>query len=136
MKHLKEWKLFENKSDFEEIKSTLKDLCLDLTDEYYRIMIAANSVLKSPNWSLYPGRPRYILGISKEVEYFNFSDIKDVILNVKDYLGDKYMGCGVVFVGDPNRIKIDINFEDYDQLDQMFTTDEAPIVNLVIYFNI
>lgn len=133
MKYLK---IFENFSLFnayrfeDEIKSTLKDLCLDLTDEGFKIKfyIKPNTASALSNY----------MYIYKENfgKYFTFSEVIDVVLNIKDYLDDKYVSCGVVFVGNPERIKIDINWEDYDRLDQMFDTEESPIVDLVIYFNI
>jgi hypothetical protein len=124
MKYLK---IFENFYE-DEVKSTLKDLCLDLTDEGFLIRIS----------SFIPrGNPFPYLSLYKKVfDYFTFSEVIDVVLNIKDYLGDKWVSCGVVFVGNPERIKIDINWEDYDRLDQMFDTEESPIVDLVIYFNI
>ena len=126
MKYLK---IFENFSE-DEIKSTLKDLCLDLTDEGFKIKfyIKPNTASALSNY----------MYIYKENfgKYFTFSEVIDVVLNIKDYLDDKYVSCGVVFVGNPERIKIDINWEDYDRLDQMFDTEESPIVDLVIYFNI
>ena len=133
MKYLK---IFENFSE-DEIKSTLKDLCLDLTDEGFKIKfyIKPNTASALSNY----------MYICKENfgKYFTFSEVIDVVLNIKDYLGDKWVSCGVVFVGNPGRfftgsptIKIDINWEDYDRLDQMFDTEESPIVDLVIYFNI
>ena len=126
MKYLK---IFENFSE-DEIKSTLKDLCLDLTDEGFKIKFYIK-----PNTSSALSNYMYIY---KENfgKYFTFSEVIDVVLNIKDYLDDKYVSCGVVFVGNPERIKIDINWEDYDRLDQMFDTEESPIVDLVIYFNI
>lgn len=139
MKYLK---IFENFSE-DEIKSTLKDLCLDLTDEGFKILF---SKPKSVNISFFSKITSKDTGLNwfstvslykrNFGDYFTFSEVIDVVLNIKDYLGDKWVSCGVVFVGNPERIKIDINWEDYDRLDQMFDTEESPIVDLVIYFNI
>lgn len=139
MKYLK---IFENFSEY-EIKSTLKDLCLDLTDEGFKILF---SKPKSVNISFFSKITSKDTGLNwfstvslykrNFGDYFTFSEVIDVVLNIKDYLGDKWVTCGVVFVGNPERIKIDINWEDYDRLDQMFDTEESPIVDLVIYFNI
>jgi hypothetical protein len=138
MKYLK---IFENFYE-DEVKSTLKDLCLDLTDEGFKTYFY-EPVYSSPHdapaqlksWKIQIG---YFTQnqIYNDLRYFTFSEVKDVILNIKDYLGDKWVSCGVDFVGSPERIKIDINWEDYDRLDQMFDTEESPIVDLVIYFNI
>jgi hypothetical protein len=139
MKYLK---IFENFSE-DEIKSTLKDLCLDLTDEGFKILF---SKPKSVNISFFNKITSKDTGLNwfstvslykrNFGDYFTFSEVIDVVLNIKDYLDDKWVSCGVVFVGNPERIKIDINWEDYDRLDQMFDTEESPIVDLVIYFNI
>lgn len=113
MKYLK---VFENFSD-DDIISTIKDLCLDLTDEGF------NLYLSSKFFILY-----------KNFDYFTFKEVIDTLLNIRDYIGDKWVSCGVVFVGDPTRIFIDINWD--DDLDQMFNTYETPIVDLVVNFNI
>jgi len=117
MKYLK---VFENFSD-DDIISTIKDLCLDLTDEGFNLYLSSSG--------------RFFI-LYKNLDYFTFNEVLDTLLNIRDYIGDKWVSCGVVFVGDPTRIFIDINWEDYDRLDQMFDTDETPIVDLVVNFNI
>ncbi len=65
------------------------------------------------------------------IDYFKLSDIKDELLRLKDYLGDKWIGCGIVFAGDPERIPVYINEDNYDDLDNF-----SEISNLSVIFNI
>ena len=83
--------------------------------------------------------PIFIIDSFKRVGgrvYFKFSDVKDELLQIKSYLGDRWFKCGVLFEGDPNRIEIHIDEKDYDNLDIDFNTEESGIVNLAVFFNI
>jgi hypothetical protein len=134
MKRLKTYKLFES---FEEDKNFISDVLLELNDIGYITRVWKSGT--ALDFGVSEGTPYF--WISKEFsasgsyqrESFNFSDVKNQLLTIKSYLDDRWIKCGVVFEGDPKRIKIDINEEDYDLLDNWF---DSKIVNLIVFFNI
>ena len=90
MKHIKYKKIFESKDDIEEVIETIKDICLELQDEGYRIEIIPNKKADGSmtQWghrmyiSLEPDKDEYL---GREIE-FNISDIMEVINRLIDYL--------------------------------------------------
>ena len=62
--------------------------------------------------------------------------MKDELLQIKSYLGERWFKCGVVFENDPKRIEVYIDEKDYDNLDDWFQTSTTGIVNLAVFFNI
>lgn len=90
MKHIKYKRIFESKDDIEEVIETIKDICVELEDEGYKIEMIPNkkSDGSMPQWghrmyiSLEPDKAEYL---GREVE-FNISDIMEVINRLIDYL--------------------------------------------------
>lgn len=82
MKYLKTYESLDN----EETTKTLREICLELEDIGYTIFIVDNSYMHSIDIS------RQVIGeIYKRS--IKFSDIKEYLLRMKDYLGDKYIRC-------------------------------------------
>lgn len=123
-----------NQNEVNYIYSDIKDIFYELKDDGYLVSIKRGTekpinVLGS--WTPFVS---YVL-ISQSIdstEYMKFSDIKYELLRLKEYLDGRWLKVGVVFVGDSERIEVDINEEDYDNLDQWF----GEISNLAIFFNI
>jgi hypothetical protein len=134
---IKESKYDESRDQFEEDKSFISDTLLELQDRGFRIRIAHDGIARS--FSITEPMPIFIIDSFKRVGgrvYFTFSDVKDELLQIKSYLGDRWFKCGVIFEGNPERFSIDINEETYDNLDIDFNTEESGIVNLAVFFNI
>ena len=119
MKYLRKF----NEGKYEEyLKDDIRQIFSDLTDDKCDITIGRI------------GTTNYILLSNKNqiTNYIRFSDIKEELLRLKDYLGDRWIRCGVVFAGDPERIHIDINEDNYDELNNNY----PEISNLAVFFNI
>lgn len=117
MKYLRKF----NEGKYEEdLKDDIRQIFSDLTDDKCDIYFTSTK--------------NYIVLSNKShiTNYIRFSDIKDELLRLKDYLGYRWVSCGVVFAGDPERIPIDINEDNYDELDDNY----PEISNLAIFFNI
>lgn len=74
--------------------------------------------------------------------YFKFSDVKDEILSIKSYLGDRWYKCCVMFEDNfylkkkwrsPLRIEVNIDENNYDKLDEYF---QARICYVFIFFQL
>jgi hypothetical protein len=103
MKHLKSYQIFE--SSTEDVREDLTDICYELTDGRFGIKIYDDSDF--PGWGHIPGsgmnlphveRDDKILCIylSDYYDGFPFNEVRDVVLRVVDYLGDRYKGCSVL----------------------------------------
>lgn len=115
MKHIKSYQIFESLST-EDIREDLTEICYELTDGRFGIKIYDDSDF--PGWGHIPGSgmnvPRverddkilciYLLNYTgwidpfKNNHYhgFSFDEVRDVVLRVVDYLGDRYKGCSVL----------------------------------------
>lgn len=119
MKYLRKF----NESKYEEdLKDDIRQIFSDLTDDKCDITI---SRIDTTNYILLSNK-------NQITNYIRFSDIKEELLRLKDYLGDRWIRCGVVFAGDPERIHIDINEDNYDELNNNY----PEISNLAVFFNI
>jgi hypothetical protein len=136
MKKLKTYQNFNesqiNILQFEEDKNFISDTLLELQDRGFKIRIGHDGIARS--FSITEPMPIFIIDSGRV--YFKFSDVKDELLQIKSYLGDRWFKCGVLFEGDPNRIEIHIDEKDYDNLDDWFQTSTTAIVNLAVFFNI
>jgi len=87
MKYLK---YFENMNDVSSVKEDIKDICLELEDIGFDIYVE-----RGLDWLDNENFIPYIIKIYKkldeEEEYFNYSDVEEVIERLKDYLGDKFI---------------------------------------------
>ena len=125
MRYLKTYKIFESLST-EDVREYLTEICYELTDGRFGIKIYDDSDF--PGWGHIPGSgmntPRverddkilciYLLNYTgwtdplKNNHYhgFSFNEVREVILRVVDYLGDRYKGCSVLSVGEHERSSI------------------------------
>jgi len=134
--NVKESKIYKNREFYSSSQkntlNTIEDICLDLKDRnfYVNTGIGSSLDIRLKHYIIIGGP---VLDDPTENSYFNFKDVKDELLRLKSYLGEKWIKCGVLFTGEIDRIEVDINEEDYDNLDQWFSSE---INNLVIFFNI
>jgi len=127
MKHLKSYQIFESLST-EDVREDLTEICYELTDGRFEIKIYDDSDF--PGWGHIPGsgmnlphverndkilciylskgvNPRGYL--THDLDYykgFSFDEVREVILRVVDYLGDRYKGCSVLSVSENERSNI------------------------------
>ena len=116
MRYLKTYKIFESLST-EDVREDLTEICYELTDGRFGIKIYDDSDF--PGWGHIPGtgmnaprveRDDKILCIylsNVDSRGFSLSEVREVILRVIDYLGDRYKGCSVLSVGENERSSID-----------------------------
>lgn len=119
MNHLATYKIFESKEEFElrkeEIMSDIKTICYDITDDG-RFGIAfgkktispariQQGVVTRPTKSIY-----YVyIGVrtnswSAGDDGFDISEVKDVLLRIRNYLGDRYVGATLLPIGESQRV--------------------------------
>jgi len=116
---------------FREDEVFILQTFLDLQYDGYRVRVADDVIAKS--FLITEPMPGFVIQRQRtgySSPYFKLSDVKHELLQIKSYLDDRWFKCGVVFVGDPERIEVEIDEEDYDLL------GEQEIVNLVVFFNI
>jgi hypothetical protein len=137
MKKLKTYQIFNesqiNIIQFEEDKSFISDTLLELEDRGFFYSISNKGLSK--DIGIYEHNPYFIIS-RFDTKRFKFSDMKDELLQIKSYLGERWFKCGVVFENDPKRIEVYIDEKDYDHLDDWFQTSTTAIVNLAVFFNI
>ena len=137
MKKLKKYQIFNesqiNIIQFEEDKSFISDTILELEDRGFFCSISNKGL--SGDIGIYEHNPYFIIS-RFDTKRFKFSDMKDELLQIKSYLGERWFKCGVVFENDPKRIEVYIDEKDYDNLDDWFQTSTTGIVNLAVFFNI
>ena len=107
MRYLKSYlKLSESRiEEMSDIDRDLTEICYELTDGRFHINISSVSV------SYYGGvENEKILFICLEdhsdYDGFSFDEVKEVVLRIIDYLGDKYIGCSILPVGEVDRLVI------------------------------
>lgn len=116
MKYLKSYQIFESLST-EDVREDLTEICYELTDGRFGIKIYDDSDF--PGWGHIPGsgmnlphveRDDKILCIYlsdyRDYDGFSFDEVRDVVLRVVDYLGDRYKGCSVLSVREHERSSI------------------------------
>lgn len=130
MRYLKSF----NESFNKEYIDNIKDILLELEDDGYITIITKGKF----DW-ISENRIDFIY-ISNQLKPFEFSDIKDSMLRLKRFLGEDWISCSVLFSNSnsADNIDVDINEEDYDNLDQWFGCDKnksTGILNIYIFFN-
>jgi hypothetical protein len=116
MKHIKSYQIFESLST-EDVREDLTEICYELTDGRFAIKIFDDSDF--PGWGHIPGSgmnvPRVerddkilciYLSDYRDYDGFSFDEVREVILRMVDYLGDRYKGCSVLSVGEHERSSI------------------------------
>ena len=115
MRYLKKYKIFES---VDTLREDLTEICYDLTDDgRFDIKIYDNNELTY--LTLPSGEKPYLVGdkilfiglsnyINKGLKHdgFSFDEVREVILRLIDYLGDRYKGCSVLSVGEYERSDI------------------------------
>ena len=115
MRYLKKYKLFE--SNDIDVREDITEICYELTDGRFDIKIYDNN--EFPRWGHIPSSgmnlPFLELGDNilcinlsdyRDYDGFSFDEIREVILRIIDYLGDRYKGCSVLSVGEYERSNI------------------------------
>ncbi len=115
MKHLKTYKIFE--SNDINVREDLTEICYELTDGRFAIKIYDDDEFLG--WGRVPGsgvNPPYVgrdgkilfinLSDYRDYDGFSFDEVREVILRVIDYLGDRYKGCSALSVGEHERSSI------------------------------
>ena len=104
MKHLKSYQIFESIS-VDNLREELTEICYELTDGGFRIKISDSNDL--PNLNLPSDDKVLFIGLeNRDYQGFSFDEVKDVVLRVIDYLGDRYKGCSVLPVIGNRRLVI------------------------------
>ena len=116
MKYLKTYQIFESLST-EDVRKDLTEICYELTDGRFGIKIYDDSDF--PGWGHIPGTgmnpPRVerddkilCIYLSNDIESkgFSFDEVREVVLRVVDYLGDRYKGCSVLYLSENERSSI------------------------------
>lgn len=141
MKHIKKFKLFENKlfdwedsPQFEYDNNYLTDVLQTLIDRGYIVLVKrfSSAILKVFD------KPGLVIGVPIDISErggCKFSDLEDEISHIVSYLGDRFIKSGVIFSGDPDRIEVDIT-DNYDKLDDWFKTSEDGVIEICIFFDI
>jgi hypothetical protein len=132
MKHIKSYQIFESLST-EDVRKDLTEICYELTDGRFGIKIYDDSDF--PGWGHIPGSGMNLPHVERDdkilciylsesdyrdrfrnaLQYFetlklydgfSFDEVRDVVLRVVDYLGDRYKGCSVLSVREHERSSI------------------------------
>ena len=134
MKYLKRYRIFESVEPMEfarnlyELQSDIDDIFLsEISDEdRFRVRVETTSG-KNKTWV------SISLSDHMDFEGFRLGEIKDVLLRLKDYLGDKCGKVGILVQGETERIDIDINEKEIDQIDRWYNMIDTPgIANIFI----
>lgn len=134
MRHLKRFLIFESTEQYQKDKQYIEDIFLEFTQNPYFQAEVIGRVFSKDFVLIRPKRSALLKG-----KYLTFSDMKDELLHLKSYLGDRWVGCSVVFQDPPSghpRVLVDIDELTYDTLDEKFRTDIFGIVNVLVFFNL
>ena len=97
-------KTFESLS-VDTSREELIEICYELTDGGFRIKISDSNDL--PNLNLPSDDKVLFIGLeNRDYQGFSFDEVKDVVLRVLDYLGDRYKECSVLPVIGNRRLVI------------------------------
>ena len=134
MKHLKNYKIFES-DDPMEFARNIYDLQNDINDIFFsEISDEDRFKVRVETTS---GKNKTWVSISlldhMDFEGFRLGEIKDFLLRLKDYLGDRCGKVGILVQGETERIDIDINEKEIDQIDRWYNMIDTPgIANIFI----
>jgi hypothetical protein len=112
--------MFESLST-EDVREDITEICYELTDGRFGIKIYDDSDF--PGWGHIPGSGMNLPHVERDdkilciylskgvndLDYykgFSFDEVRDVVLRVVDYLGDRYKGCSVLSVSENERSSI------------------------------
>ena len=111
MKHIKTYKIFESNDN---VIDDLTEICYELTDGRFSIRHYEGIENVSNFRRFDPDDKILFIYLSDHMDYqnfrhlqgFSFDEVRETVLRVIDYLGDRYEECSVVNVGEltSNRI--------------------------------
>lgn len=143
MKHLKNYKIFES-DDPMEFARNIYDLQNDINDIFFS-EISDEDRFKVRVETTHGYNPQKRTSVTKknwvsislsdhmDFEGFRLGEIKDFLLRLKDYLGDRCGKVGILVQGETERIDIDINEKEIDQIDRWYNMIDTPgIANIFI----
>ena len=122
-------KLFES---FDDVKKDIEEICYELTDGRFDIKtFGIRQAIQEANpqfyvdnqpkipieklistWKMSMNIPNLkvednilFISLSNHMDYdgFSFEEVREVVLRLMDYLGDKYKGCSALYVGEHER---------------------------------
>lgn len=105
----------------------LRDICLDITD-YGRFEASVNSIYTNG------AHKNYVfihLSDPRDYDGFTISEVKDVVIRLKEFLGSHYGGCSLQMVGFIGRV--DIEIDNNDSIINKYHDDTDRISNLVVW---
>ena len=109
MRYLKDWNIFES-SKYSEMKADIMDICQELMDGR-KIECDIIPGSRAPRGQ----RCDFMVAFFNDNLFsgpgFHITQVIDYLMRIKDYLGEAYGGCGVVFNGEHERIDIDLSDE-------------------------
>ena len=120
MRHIKTYKIFESNDN---VSKNLTEICYELTDGRFGIKIYGDN--EFTGWGSIPGSGMNVPHVEpdnkilfiylsdyrdyqnfRHLQGFSFDEVRETVLRVVDYLGDRYKGCSVLSVGEHERSSI------------------------------
>lgn len=122
MKHLRKF----NESSVDTTKQDITEICYDLTDGRFDVKvyddfpgwgrISGMGVIDISNSAFHLTKEDKIVIISlsdyRDYNGFSFNEVREVVLRLIDYLGDRYKGCSALSVGE--HLRSNINKKEID----------------------
>lgn len=107
MRHIKKFEAHSSSWEYEqEIKDNLMDICLELKDQGYVIMVDKDVPISTLHIYKMDGPPK----LGKKRIPFYYADVKEEIERVKEYLGDKFINTYVIIDVNSNWVLVDKDF--------------------------
>lgn len=109
MRHLKEYNenfkerglYFKNlESERKEVNDTIKDICLDLTDEGFKVDFVNSTTTTFTSITI-----TKVANLYEKFEFYPYSEISDVVERLKLYLGGSLRGVTILSNGAWRRLK-------------------------------
>ena len=97
MRYLKTYES-NNSTELEEIKKTIEEICYDITDDGFKFLIDntyLNRDITDSNISASLNYVSIFYPNIKGYSSYSYSEVKEVVDRVKNYLGDRVINCKV-----------------------------------------
>ena len=134
MKYLKKYRIFESVEPMEFARK-IYDLQNDINDIFFSEISDEDRFNVRVETTSGKNKTWISISLSDHMDFegFRLGEIKDVLLRLKDYLGDKCGKVGILVQGEIERIEIDINEKEIDQIDRWYNMIDTPgIANIFI----
>jgi hypothetical protein len=134
MKHLKNYKIFES-DDPMEFARNIYDLQNDINDIFFSEISDEDRFSVRVETTSGKNKTWVSISLSDHMDFegFRLGEIKDFLLRLKGYLGDRCGKVGILVQGETERIDIDINEKEIDQIDRWYNMIDTPgIANIFI----